>query len=59
MVNLTALFCWCYKQVCSYNIFIPEIDVNDGADNESEQPAIVLKRQRYATWLYILLLIGK
>ncbi len=59
MMNLRALFRWCYEHVSSYNLFMSQIDVNDDTDDEPEEPAIVLKRQRYATWLYILLLIRK
>jgi len=60
MMNLKAVFHWFYEKISSYNLFAPEIDVNDHDDaDDLQEPAIVLKRQRYATWLYVLLLIGK
>ena len=55
-MKLKILLNWLYKQISSYNVFIPEED--DYVD-EAEEPAIDLYRQRYASRLYILLLISK
>ena len=57
-MNVKFLFRWLYDHVYNYNLFASEIDTNTDAD-EPQEPAIVIKRQRYATWLYILLLIGE
>ena len=57
-MNVKFLFRWLYDHVYNYNLFASEIDTNADAD-EPQEPAIVIKRQRYATWLYILLLIGE
>ncbi|CAF1408059.1 unnamed protein product [Adineta ricciae] len=56
MMKLKALFHWFYKQIYDYNTFIPgENEYNDD-DNEQDDPAATLKKQKYATWLYTVLL---
>jgi hypothetical protein len=57
MMNLKTLVQWLYRRIYNYNVFIPEEDDYD--DNEVEEPADALRRQRYTTRLYILLLVGK
>lgn len=59
MMNPKALFHWLYEHMRNYNLFMSEIDVDDDEGDQTEQPAIVVKRQKYATWVYILLLICK
>ncbi len=59
MLNPRALFHWFYEQVQNYNLFVPESNVYDDDDDEPKDPATVLRHQRYATKLYVLLLIGK
>ena len=50
---------WFSEKLCNYNVFIPEEDDYEDDDSGSSDPVITAKRQRYATRLYILLLIGK
>jgi hypothetical protein len=56
MMNPQALFRWMNKRIRNYNLFI--MDEDDDGDNEQADPATVIKRQKYSTWLYVLLLIG-
>ncbi len=58
-MSLKVLYHSVSERVRNYNLFKPEIDIPDDDDAEPADPATVLKRQKYATWLYILLLIGK
>lgn len=58
-MKLKVLFHRLYKQVHNYNLFIPGRAVYGDDDNQVEDPAAVLKRQKQATWLYVLLLICK
>lgn len=57
-----VLFVWVYEQVHNYNLFMPEendyLDDDDDS-NEPNDPVTVLKHQKYTTWLYILLRMGK
>ncbi len=55
-MNPQALFRWMNKRIRNYNLFI--MDEDDDGDNEQADPATVIKRQKYSTWLYVLLLIG-
>ena len=50
---------WFHEKLCNYNVFIPEEDDYEDGNGESSDPVITVKRQRYATRLYILLLIGE
>ncbi|UJR34784.1 hypothetical protein I4U23_027565 [Adineta vaga] len=45
-------FKWIYEKVSNYNLFM--LEENDYDDN-TEDPVIVLKHQKYKTWLYITL----
>ncbi|CAF4362973.1 unnamed protein product, partial [Adineta steineri] len=50
-MNIKVLIRWLYKKISTYNLFIPE-------DNEQvNHTPITIRHQRYATRLYILLLI--
>ena len=57
-MSVKALFYRLYKQTCNYNLFIPEENDYDDGQMELQDPATVLKRQKYTTWLYIILFIG-
>jgi len=59
MMNPKGLFLWFYEQIRNYNTFMPEENQYDDNDAEPEDPAMVLKHQKYTTRLYILLLMGK
>ena len=58
-MNLKTLCRSLYKKMYTYNVFIPEEDDYDGYTDEGEEPTTILKRQRYATRLYLLLLVGE
>lgn len=58
-MKLKALFHWFSERVRNYNLFIPKRVVHDDDNNEAEDPATALKRQKQATWLYVLLLTRK
>ena len=59
MMNLKTLFHWLYQKIYTYNVFIPHEDDYDDHDNEPEEVVTALRRQRYTTRLYILLLVSK
>jgi len=44
-----------FHRIKNYNLFIPD---EDDYEQESRDPAMVLRQQKYTTWLYILLLIS-
>ncbi len=56
MMRVKALFYCFYDKISNYNLFMPEEEEND--NDELKDPATVIKDQKYATWCYILLLIG-
>ena len=59
-MNLKTILRWFWNHVRSYNRFMPEEnDYDDDADDEQKDPATALRHQKYATWLYVLLTIGK
>jgi hypothetical protein len=58
-MNFKALFHWFYERIRNYNLFMLEENEYDDDDEEPKDPATVLKRQKYATWLYIPLLLSK
>ncbi len=60
MMNSQALFRSMNKRIRNYNLFIMDEDQcdDDNGDNEQEDSPTVIKRQKYSTWLYVLLLIG-
>ena len=46
--------------MCDYNLFIPsENDYDEEEQEQQQDPDITLRRQKYATRLYLLLLTGK
>ena len=55
-MNARNFIRWCQEKINSYNLFIPDEDVD--SDDELEDPATVIKHQRYTTRLYVSLLIG-
>jgi len=57
-MNLKALFHRLFERLCNYNIYVLATNEHPD-DDEPKDPATVLRHQRYATWLYIVLLIGK
>ena len=50
---------WLYEKMCQYNVFVPEEDDYDDKPDDAEEPAAILRRQRYATRLYVVLLLGE
>ncbi len=60
MMNPKALFYWFYQLGYDYNLFMQEENDYDEDDNdEPRDPATIIKHQKYTTWLYVLLLMGK
>ncbi|UJR18428.1 hypothetical protein I4U23_005333 [Adineta vaga] len=57
-MNLKKLAHRFYEKICNYNIFMREENEYNDDNDEQNDPAIILKQQKYATWLYVLLLIG-
>lgn len=55
-MNLKTFIHGVYEKISHYNVFIPD---EDDYDYEIEEPATSLRRQRYATRVYIVLLVGK
>lgn len=57
-MKLKILFRWIYDKINNYNLFIREEDeYDDDDDDESKDLAIVLNHQKYATRLYIVILM--
>ena len=51
---------WFHKCIHNYNLFIPDVhDEYEDVEEEPLYPARFLKQQKYATWLYVFLLISK
>jgi hypothetical protein len=61
MMHFKTILFWLYDQLRHYNLFLPEEnDYEDDDDyEEAEDPATVLTKQKYTTWVYVLLLMGK
>ena len=57
-MNPKVIFYWLYNQGKNYNLFMLKVDDYDEGD-ESYDTTTVVKHQKYATWLYVLLLMGK
>ncbi|UJR17463.1 hypothetical protein I4U23_004358 [Adineta vaga] len=55
-MQLKVLFYWLHDRGKNYNLFMLEEDDYDD-DNETKDSTIVLKHQKYTTWLYVLLLM--
>ncbi|CAF1305597.1 unnamed protein product [Adineta ricciae] len=53
-MNSRNLWNWIYKKVSNHNLFILEEDDYD--DDALKDPAAIVKKQKYKTWLYIGLL---
>jgi hypothetical protein len=50
---------WFEAKISNYNLFIPEEHEHVDNNDEQEDPATVTKHQKYATRLYVALLISK
>lgn len=59
--NMSArkVFMWLGGRIRDYNVFIPDEDETIGDNNQTIDPVLIIEHQRYATRLYIPLLIGK
>ncbi|CAF1008863.1 unnamed protein product [Adineta steineri] len=57
-MNPKTLFQWFLHKVSNYNLFLIGEDDYDDDDDEPQDPAIVLKYQKYKTRLYVLLFTG-
>ena len=57
--SMKGLCLWLKQQISDYNLFIP--DENDYPDDldAPRDPAILIKEQKCATWLYVFLVAGK
>ena len=56
---IKTLFYRLYDYIYHYNLFISEVDIDADENVETQQSLNMLKEQKYATWLYIFLLISK
>ncbi|CAF4177800.1 unnamed protein product, partial [Adineta steineri] len=56
-MKLKDLFRWFHEQLQNYNLFIPDENDYEDENDEPKDPIIILKQQRYATRLYVFLLI--
>ena len=57
-MNTRRFVQWCGERIRNYNLFIPD-DEDDYEDDESKDPATIAQQQRYATRIYVPLLISK
>ncbi|CAF1350011.1 unnamed protein product, partial [Adineta ricciae] len=55
-MNLTTSVKWIYTKGLQYNLFMLEEHDYDDDDAVIKDPAVVLKHQKYKTWLYVVLL---
>ncbi|CAF1134851.1 unnamed protein product [Adineta ricciae] len=53
-MNLKTFFNWISKIVSDYNLFM--LEENDYNDDTIRDPTIILKKQKYQTWLYVVFL---
>ncbi|CAF1536105.1 unnamed protein product, partial [Adineta steineri] len=56
-MKIRTFFHWLHKQIYDYNLFIPDEDEYDEINDNTIDPATAVRHQRYATRLYIPLLI--
>ncbi|CAF1622338.1 unnamed protein product, partial [Adineta ricciae] len=54
-----VIFRWISERAKNYNLFIPDENDyhDDGDEQEVQDPEVLLKQQKYATWLYAFLLL--
>jgi hypothetical protein len=52
-----TLFYWFRKQIVDYNLFIPDEDDYDDATDEPVDSLVIVRCQKYATWVYVVLLV--
>ena len=50
---------WLHGKIHNYNLFVPDENDYDDDDDETQDPSIIVKQQKYATRLYIPLFISK
>ncbi|CAF3664549.1 unnamed protein product [Adineta steineri] len=55
-MKLKTFITWLYQRVVNYNLFILNEDDYDDDNDNIQDPTIVIKHQKYKTWLYIILL---
>ncbi|CAF1468909.1 unnamed protein product [Adineta ricciae] len=58
-MNLKLVFNWFFQKLSDYNLFIREDDDYDDDDeneNAIRDPVVILRLQKYKTWLYVLVL---
>ncbi|CAF1196346.1 unnamed protein product [Adineta ricciae] len=58
-MNLKLVFNWFFQKLSDYNLFIrEEDDYDDDDENENaiRDPAVILRLQKYKTWLYVVVL---
>ena len=60
-MHFKTILLWLYRQLRDYNLFIPEEDDYEDDDDYgvAEDPATVLIKQKYSTWIYVLSLMGE
>lgn len=60
-MNLKGFVYRVYERVHRYNAFIPDENDYDDVEHEDEakDPIAVVRQQKYATWLYLVLLVGE
>jgi hypothetical protein len=58
-ILLSNLLLWFYDLIWNYNVFIPEEDDYEDDHEGSRDPGITMRHQKYATHLYIPLLVGE
>ncbi|CAF0945400.1 unnamed protein product [Adineta steineri] len=56
-MKIKDIFEWFYTKISHYNLFMPDEEEYHEDNDEPTDPTIVIKHQRYATRLYVLLLI--
>ncbi|CAF1238357.1 unnamed protein product [Adineta ricciae] len=54
-MNMKIYLQWLYKKISNYNLFI--LEENDYDDDNTKDPTVLLKHQKYKTRLYVVLLM--
>ena len=60
-MNLKLVFNWLLRKLSNYNLFIRDEDDYDDDDengNAIRDSAVILRLQKYKTWLYVVGLSG-
>jgi hypothetical protein len=58
-MNARNFLRWFHERIHNYNLFIPDENEYQDQNDEPEDPVIFVQNQRYATRLYVPLLISK